>query len=77
MEFNLKESIDIIFDAVEDLVEIGELAGRPYFTQQIINLGYIILSKNRMLRSDIQKWVRRPENKKKWANFKTTFVEAY
>ena len=33
MEYNLEEPINIIFDAVEDLVEIGELSGRPYSAQ--------------------------------------------
>ena len=32
---------------------------------------------NRISRGNIRKWVRKPENEKTWANFKTTFVEAH
>ena len=77
IEYNLEEPTDIIFDAVEDLLEIGELSGRPYSAQQIFDLGCIILSKNRIFRSDIRKWVRKPEDKITWTNFKSTFVEAH
>ena len=30
MEYQIQEPVAIIFDAVEDLAEIGELAGGPY-----------------------------------------------
>ena len=55
MEYKLEEPINIIFDAVEDLVEIEELAGRLYTPEQVIDLGYIILSKKRIFRGDIRK----------------------
>ena len=77
MKYNLEEPINIIFDAVEDLVEISELAGRPCSTQQIVDLGYIILSKNQIFRSGIRKRVGRPKDGKTWTNFKTTFVVAH
>ena len=32
VEYQIQEVISIIFDAIEDLAEIGELAGRPYFS---------------------------------------------
>ena len=61
MEYQIQEPIAIIFDAIEDLAEIGETAGRLYSSDQIINIGYIVLSKNRIFRSDIRKWTRRLE----------------
>ena len=45
MEYTIDEPISVICDAVEDLVEISELAGRPYSPDQIVDIGYIILSK--------------------------------
>ena len=62
MEYKLEEPINIIFDAVEDLVEIEELAGRLYTPEQVIDLGYIILSKTRIFRGGICKWSRKPVN---------------
>ena len=55
MDYKIDEPIAIIFDAIEDLVEIAELAGRPYTADQIVDIGYIVLSKNRIFRSDIRK----------------------
>ena len=45
MEYKMEEPIDIILDAIEDLVDIGELVGRPYSPEKFVDLGYIILSK--------------------------------
>ena len=66
----MEEPIDLIYDAVEDLREIGELLARPYSPAQIVDLGYIILAKNRLFRGDIRKWMRRPDEDKSWADFK-------
>ena len=64
MDYTIDEPIAIIFDAVEDLVEIVELDGRPYSAYQIAYIGYIVLSKNRIFRLDIRKWTRKPEEEK-------------
>ena len=70
MEYQKQESITIIFGAVEDLAEIEELAGRPYSPDQIVDIGYIVLIKNIIFRSNIRKWMRRPDFKKTWPNMK-------
>ena len=48
MPYDIKEPIHTIFNAVEDLMEIVDLAGRPYPPFQILDLGYIIVSKHRV-----------------------------
>ena len=48
LNYSIDEPIDVIFSAVEDLLEIGELAGRPYSPQQIVDLGFLIISKQRI-----------------------------
>jgi len=77
MEYSIDESIAIIFDAVEDLVETGELAGKPYSPLQIVDLRYMVLVKNRIFRGDIRKWGRRSEVEITWANFKLTFIDSH
>ena len=77
MNYTTDEPISIIFDAVEDLVEIAELVGRPYSPDQIVNIGYIILSKNRIFISDIREWTRRPEDEKTRPNLILSFTEAF
>ena len=55
IKYTIEEPMTIIFDAIEDLAEIGELVKRLYSAQQVVDLGYIIISKNRIIRSDICK----------------------
>ena len=55
MDYTIDEPIAIIFDAVEDLIEIAELAGRPCSTDQIFDIGYNVVSKNKIFRSDVRK----------------------
>ena len=55
MEYKIEEPIDIIFDAIEDLIEIGELVGHPYSPEQVNDLRFIIVSKNRIFRGNIRK----------------------
>ena len=76
MEYQIQEPIATIFDAIKDLAEIGELAERPYSPHQIVNIGYIVLSKNRIFRGNIRKLMRRPDNEKKWPNMKQNFTDA-
>ena len=77
MEYQIQEVISIIFDAIKDLAEIGELAGRPYSPHQIVNIGYIVLSQNRIFRSNVRKWIRRPDDEKTWPNMKQNFTDAH
>ena len=39
MEHTMEEPINIIFDTIEDLVGVGELAGRLYSAQKVVYLG--------------------------------------
>ena len=45
LKHKIEEPIDILFNAIEDMGEIAELARRPHSTTQIVNLGYIVVSK--------------------------------
>ena len=69
MDHVIEKPIDLIYDVIEDLVEIGGLAGILYSPEQIVDLRYIILAKNR-------KWMRRPEANKTWAVLKNFFTKS-
>ena len=62
---------------MEDLAEVGELAGRLFSPEQIIDLAYMIISKHRIFRDDIRAWMRRPQSEKTWINFKEAFLIAH
>ena len=77
LTYDTSVPIDGIFNAIEDLQELGFLSGVPYSSSQIVNLGFIILNKHRMLRSDVRKWIRKPAIDKTWVNFKLHFTQAH
>ena len=64
IQYQMDEPNAIIFDTIEDLVKIVELAGRPYSLDQVVDIGYIVLSKNRIFHSGIWKWMRRLDAEK-------------
>ena len=77
VKYLIDHPINIILFVVEDLIEIGELECRHYSPQQIVDLGYIIISKHQIFRSDIRKWMRRPLLQQTWPNFKSYFTVAH
>ena len=77
LEYKIEEPIDILFNVIEDLGKIAVLARRSHSPAQIVDLGYIVVSKNRIFRSDIQKSTRRPEYDNTWAIFKDMFTDAH
>ena len=77
LTYDVNEPIDIIFNAVEDLCEIADLAGCPYSPRQQVNIGYLILQKQPIFRSDVRKWMRKPTVDKTWPNFIDHFRQAH
>jgi len=77
MEYQLSESIDIIFLVVEELQELAELVWRSFTPQQIVDCGYLIVSKHRIFRSYIYKRLRRATVDQTRSDFKTFFLEAH
>ena len=77
MSYDIDEPISLIFDAVDDLMEIAELANRPYINQQMVDLGYIAVSKQPIFRSDIRRWLRRDPVDQTWQDFQDAFTTAH
>ena len=77
MSYSVSDPIDDIFNAVEDLCEIAEFADTPYSPRQQVNIGYLIVNKQPIFRSDVRKWMRKPPAEKTWLNFMTHFRQAH
>jgi len=60
MSYHVSDPIDDIYNAVEDLCEIADLAETPYSPRQQVNIGYLIVNKLPIFRSDLRKWMRKP-----------------
>ena len=59
MSYDLGDPVEIVFNAVDDLRKIEELAGNLYTPMQMVDLGYIIISNNSLLCSDLRHWIHR------------------
>lgn len=77
MNYNLSMPIDSIFNDIEELSEYADAAETPYTQQQLIDLGYLIISKTNAFSQDIRAWLRRPRAEHTWQNFKEHFRTAY
>ena len=49
LAYNVSDPIDDIFNSVEDLCKIAELANFPYSERQHVNIGYLIVLKKQFL----------------------------
>ena len=77
LTYNVSDPIDDIFNPVEDLCEIAELENCPYSARQQVNIGYLIVSKQPIFRSDVRKWMMKSSVDKTWTNFMTHFCQAH
>ena len=77
LTYNVSDPIDDIFNSVEDLCKIAELTNFPYSARQQFNIGYLIVSKQPIFRSDVRRWMRKPTTNKRWTNFMTKFCRAH
>ena len=71
----MSEPIDDIFCSFEDLCEIAELENCLYSARQQVTIGYLIVSRQPIFRSDVRRWMRKPKIDKTWTNFMTHFCQ--
>ena len=54
MQFNTSHPIDIIFNAIDHLLEMSEYALKPISSSQAVNLAYGLFARNPILIQDLQ-----------------------
>ena len=59
MAYDIVERIEIIFNAIDDPHEIGELAAYRYTPHHMVYLVYMVISQCSLFRTNINIWVRR------------------
>ncbi len=69
--------IVLLFNRIDDLMDLANAAGSPYSAQQVINLGYIIVNKTGKFSTGIREWNRVPHNQRTWEAFCTHFSQAH
>ena len=68
--------IDVLFNKIEDLLDLSVAAQSDYTVQQLINITYVIINKTRKFGEFIRKWNCNTTNRT-WNNFKIFFREAH
>ena len=56
MKFNMSHPIDIVFNTINDLLEMSEYALMPILSIQAVNLAYVEFAMNPILLQELQAW---------------------
>ena len=68
MVYSIVLPVDTVFNAVDDLVNLANHAGSALTNQQMIDLAYVVLSKEPIFQQDIHLWNCKPFADKIWDN---------
>ena len=68
--------VDVVFNAVEDLLEYASMAHQPFSDRQAVAKAYNVFNKTRRFDRAITEWNRRPVAEKTMVNLKTHFRRA-
>ena len=77
MEYSLSKLIEVVFNVIDNLVESIELSGRPYLPTQVVDLVYMIVSAQPVLRSEFRRWIRKDPVYQNWPIFQTFFTSVH
>lgn len=75
--FNISEPIDDVFNRIDDLAELAELAERPFTDKQLTDFGFIIFNRQRAFRDDVRSWLKRPIEEHTYVNLRAHFTDAH
>jgi hypothetical protein len=76
MSFDISQPVDTVFNVIEDLSDLAENGGSTMTASQMMNLAFVIFSKQPILQHDLRLWNRRPLLEKTWDNMLTHFRDA-
>jgi len=74
--YNHSRPIVTIFTEINDYANMAEAAHAPETTEQLINIGLLIITRSTIFSSDIRKWHDQPAANKTWPHFKDHFKAA-
>jgi hypothetical protein len=76
LSYNHSRPIVTIFTAINEYASMAEAAHAAETTEQLINIGVIIITRSTIFASDIRKWHDKPAADKTWPLFKDHFKAA-
>ena len=69
--------IVLLFNKINDLMDLANAAGSPYSAPQVINMGYILINKTGKFSTGIREWNCIPQAQRTWDAFQTHFTQAH
>jgi hypothetical protein len=76
MHYDINQPVDVVFDAIEDLVDLAEHADSPMSLRQMIDMAFVIFAKQPVLQQDLRDWNKKSAADKTWENMLTHFRDA-
>ena len=68
---------DVVYECIEDLMDMSEAANAPFTERQCVNLAYNIINRTGRFEYDLHAWLQRPPLQQTWINFKQHFTDAH
>jgi hypothetical protein len=66
LHYDISQPVDTVFNSIDDLAELADHGNSPMTPQQMIDLAYVIFSKQPILQHDLRLWNRRPVLARTW-----------
>ena len=76
MTYTIATPVDTVFNAIDDLIDLADHGNAPMTTPQMVDLAYVVLSKEHSFQQDIRAWNRLPSVDKTWPAMLHHFREA-
>ena len=68
---------DVVYETIEDLMDMGAAAGNPFTQRQAVNIAMAIINRTGRFETDLRTWFDRPVGQQTWVNFKQHFTNAH
>ena len=75
--FDIQQPLILLYNEVEELVELANAAHRPFTATQVVDLGVKLIRNMCDFKTGLTNWFARPTAEHTWANFKLHFDDAY
>ena len=74
--FDISEPLVVMFNEIDDLLELSAAANQAYTPSQIVNLGIQLIKNTHDFEKGLDNWYDRPIVEHTWANFQEHFTRA-
>ena len=76
LHYDISQPVDMVFNAIQDLVELSDQANSPMTENQMVDLAYVIFAKQPILQQDLRLWNKRIPVERTWVDMVAHFRDA-